>query len=185
MVDGQGGVQQGDNYGVININHSIPQQAKEDDAYKGKLDKLMEHLTFERMNARLHNVAAAFPKTCKWLFRHQSFLSWNNESKVHENNGLDQGQTWLRQIYYYEEHLGLGEKEVVRSVDDPELLLQRACAQQSCKVESRSLSIIGAPNAVRSILNFSCEIDSSDRTTNEQMSCGQKCVGNQQGFSSG
>ena len=88
VVDGQGVAQQGDNYGVININHGTPEQVKEDNAYKDKLDKLMKSLTFERMDARLHNVAAAFPKTCKWLFRHQSFLSWNNESKVHEHNGF-------------------------------------------------------------------------------------------------
>ncbi|KAK5089797.1 hypothetical protein LTR70_006171 [Exophiala xenobiotica] len=87
-VEGQGVVQQGDNHGVININHGICQQAKEDDAYKVKLDKLMENLTFVRMEARLHNVAIAIPKTCGWVRDHSQFRKWSDKREIQKHNGF-------------------------------------------------------------------------------------------------
>jgi len=85
VADGHAVVHQGDYHGVTNHFYHQNQLAKEPDTVKVEL---MKSLTFARMDARLHNVATAFPKTCAWLFRHRNFLSWNDESKVHEHNGF-------------------------------------------------------------------------------------------------
>jgi len=88
VVNGQGVVQQGDNYGVLNINHGISQTAKEDDVCKVKLDKLMENLTFERMETRLHNVAIAIPRTCGWVRDHSQFRKWSDKREIQKHNGF-------------------------------------------------------------------------------------------------
>lgn len=85
VADGHAVVHQGDYHGVTNHFYHQNQSTKEPDTVK---IELMRSLTFARMDARLHNVATAFPKTCAWLFRHRNFLSWNDESKVHEHNGF-------------------------------------------------------------------------------------------------
>lgn len=88
VVDGQGVAHQGDNYGVITINNSGFYQVKEHDAYKDKFNKLMENLTFDRMDARLHNVAIAIPKTCGWVRNHSQFENWSNKREVQKHNGF-------------------------------------------------------------------------------------------------
>lgn len=40
------------------------------------------------MSARVRNVAMALPTTCEWLPRHQCFIAWIDDNKIHEHHGF-------------------------------------------------------------------------------------------------
>lgn len=61
----------GDNYGAIHTHHHhYPEEINQ------PFRVLLDSLTFDRIHARLHNVAQALPNTCQWLFDHYCFTTW-------------------------------------------------------------------------------------------------------------
>ncbi|KAJ9662198.1 hypothetical protein H2198_001549 [Neophaeococcomyces mojaviensis] len=66
---------------IIHSYHGFQLQA---DTY----ETLLRSLTFDRMDARLHNVAATLPTTCEWLIRHEQFAVWTDVSRNHEHHGF-------------------------------------------------------------------------------------------------
>ena len=87
-VKDQACVHQGDNNSVHNHFYPRSQEPNQPEADNGELRKLLESLSFKRMDARLQNIATALPRTCKWLFHHKHFLSWSNEGQHDEHNGF-------------------------------------------------------------------------------------------------
>ncbi|KAK5941082.1 hypothetical protein PMZ80_006359 [Knufia obscura] len=85
-IDGYAVVHQGDNhyYGGENARNANTVDADRQERY----NVLVESLTFPRMDARLRNVEAALPSTCKWLLHHSQFLAWNATDRVQEHNGF-------------------------------------------------------------------------------------------------
>lgn len=81
---------QGDNNGTLVHNHYYNQPVDGIDSRieAEQCEKLMDTLSFERMEARLHNVKAALPQTCTWLFRHEHFLAWLDEQQARRNGFL-------------------------------------------------------------------------------------------------
>lgn len=53
-----------------------------------KYDILLESLTFDRMGARLRNVAMPFVNTCKWVFEDKHFCQWIDESNIGKHHGF-------------------------------------------------------------------------------------------------
>ncbi|KAJ9661139.1 hypothetical protein H2198_002083 [Neophaeococcomyces mojaviensis] len=90
---------QGDNNGILVIGQSPCLQP-------GKYDILLQSLTFERMDARLRNVAKALPKTCEWLFRHKQFAAWIDDSKADDHHGF----LWIKG------KPGSGKSTIIKSV---------------------------------------------------------------------
>lgn len=89
-INGQGahlGDHIGDRIETHNHYHGSPKH-NSTESDEGRLKILVESLKFQRMDARLHNVKSAHAKTCKWLFRHQAFLKWNDDSKRQDHNGF-------------------------------------------------------------------------------------------------
>ncbi|KAK5075725.1 hypothetical protein LTR70_010046 [Exophiala xenobiotica] len=74
---------QGDNHGTLVNNHYHFQRSQKD-----KCCTLLESLTFDRMNARLRNVATPVPHTCRWLRTSEKFLAWIDEGRIQEHHGF-------------------------------------------------------------------------------------------------
>lgn len=54
----------------------------------GMYETLLRSLTFDRMDARLCNAAAALPTTCEWLIHHEQFAVWTDVSRNYEHHGF-------------------------------------------------------------------------------------------------
>lgn len=80
-ISGDARVHLGDRY-IANHYHAATKP--QPDIY----ETLLDSLTFDRMNARIHNVLAALPMTCDWLPQHTDFLAWIDNSKFHEHHGF-------------------------------------------------------------------------------------------------
>lgn len=78
-LDGNATLWQGDNYGTL--VYSYPHTAV---AQQNQYRILLDSLTFDRMDARLRNIATALPDTCRWLFQHPTFRSWTGELQTFE-----------------------------------------------------------------------------------------------------
>lgn len=65
----------GDQYGTHNHFYGRDPSNAEPATSADRLKLLVASSTFKRMDARLHNIATALPKTCTWLFRHPAFQS--------------------------------------------------------------------------------------------------------------
>ncbi|KIX08700.1 uncharacterized protein Z518_03357 [Rhinocladiella mackenziei CBS 650.93] len=50
--------------------------------------RLLDSLTFERMDARLMNVSNALTKTCTWLFQEEKFKLWIKRSNIEDHQGF-------------------------------------------------------------------------------------------------
>lgn len=74
---------QGDNYGLQVHNHFHRPGSHQD-----KCQILLESLTYDRMDARLRNVATAVPNTCQWLFSHERFRAWADPSQMPQHLGF-------------------------------------------------------------------------------------------------
>lgn len=53
-----------------------------------KLKRLVDSLTLKRMDARLHNIATALPKTCTWHIRQTTFKNWIDDQESQEHEGF-------------------------------------------------------------------------------------------------
>ena len=82
-VHGNASMWQGDNHGVTINNYHYLQRSQQD-----KCRMLLESLAFDRMDARLRNVATALPETCQWLRSHPHFLAWIDEGRMQEHCGF-------------------------------------------------------------------------------------------------
>lgn len=71
--------QLGDNFIYNHFNGPPP-----DDVY----DTLLQALTFNQMDARLRNVAAALPSTCEWIKSRDESRIWSEHHSVEENHGI-------------------------------------------------------------------------------------------------
>lgn len=69
--------------GDITHNHYHLQGSQQD-----KYDVLLDSLTFDRMDARLRNVAMPFANTCQWFFDHESFNQWIDRNRTQEHHGF-------------------------------------------------------------------------------------------------
>lgn len=87
-VSGNGYLWQGDHYGPQIHHHYPSHQSSQHDKYH----ILLESLTFDRMNARLRNVATALSNTCQWLQRHRDFCAWADPARVQEHGGF----SWIK-----------------------------------------------------------------------------------------
>jgi len=67
------------------INHNY---FNRDASQPDKYETLLKSLQFDRMDARLLNIATALPKTCRWLFRHKHFTAWLDEHKADHHYGF-------------------------------------------------------------------------------------------------
>lgn len=86
-VDGHASAVLGNQYGTFNYyQNSAPSHRNLSD--EQKLERLIASLVFERMDARLHNIATALPTTCTWIFNHSAFTSWLDNSKFWEHGGF-------------------------------------------------------------------------------------------------
>lgn len=70
----------GDNY-ITNHYHGAARQQSD-------YEPLLASLTYDRMDARFHNVATALPMTCDWLLRHPDFLAWIDDDRLDEHRGF-------------------------------------------------------------------------------------------------
>ncbi|KAJ9650855.1 hypothetical protein H2198_009842, partial [Neophaeococcomyces mojaviensis] len=87
-INGSAPVQQGDNHGVqIHYHQQAPAQSTADGG-ADKYEVLSQSLLFDRIDARVHNIKKALPKTCKWLFHHKHFNEWYFGRAVREHNGF-------------------------------------------------------------------------------------------------
>ena len=77
-ASGHAQVQQGNNYYYFYNG----QQSQD------KYEALLKSLTFDRMDARLHNVATALEKTSEWLIDHEQFKAWIDNSKAVYHHGF-------------------------------------------------------------------------------------------------
>lgn len=77
VVRDTAGAHLGDNN--ITNHYYAPVQAQAQ-PQPGLYEILLDSLTFDRMDARARNVAAALPKTCDCLPHHEKFLAWINGS---------------------------------------------------------------------------------------------------------
>ncbi|KAF2734985.1 hypothetical protein EJ04DRAFT_224485 [Polyplosphaeria fusca] len=50
--------------------------------------RLLESLRFEQIDARQWTIANASPGTCEWLFKHQQYLDWFDETKLQKHYGF-------------------------------------------------------------------------------------------------
>ena len=71
-------------FGDTTINHYYNGHGSQEDKY----NTLVRTLMFDQMDARLRNVAIALPMTCEWLFRHQEFTAWTDDSNIAEHHGF-------------------------------------------------------------------------------------------------
>jgi len=69
-VHGTATMWQGDMQGIQINNHYHLQRSRE-----GRCRILLKSLTFDRMNARLYDLAVALPNTCRWLQSSRQFLA--------------------------------------------------------------------------------------------------------------
>ncbi|EXJ62786.1 hypothetical protein A1O7_03225 [Cladophialophora yegresii CBS 114405] len=53
-----------------------------------KYQRLLDSLTFERMDARLLNIANALPQTCRWVFDEKEFRTWITRNEIEDNHGF-------------------------------------------------------------------------------------------------
>ncbi|MBA7489877.1 hypothetical protein ES702_00411 [subsurface metagenome] len=75
----------GDMYGnLVNNHYHLQAQGLRLDNYS----LLLRSLVFERMDARLRNVAAALPNTCQWLLRHEQFRAWVDPLRIQDHHGF-------------------------------------------------------------------------------------------------
>lgn len=87
-VTGQASAFLGNKYETHNYYCEQGQKGEAPEAESTRQKMLVDSLTFKRMDARLHNIAPALPKTCKWLFRHDAFLAWNDDARMEEHKGF-------------------------------------------------------------------------------------------------
>jgi hypothetical protein len=55
---------------------------------QGKYQRLLQSLTFERMDARLLNITNALPQTCQWVFKEEKFKMWIARIKIEDHHGF-------------------------------------------------------------------------------------------------
>ena len=55
---------------------------------QAKYQRLLQSLTFERMDARLLNITNALPQTCRWVFKEEKFQIWIARKEVEDNHGF-------------------------------------------------------------------------------------------------
>lgn len=77
-ASGHAQVQQGNNY------YNFYNEQRTQDKY----EILLKSLTFELMDARVHNIATALPTTNEWLFDHEQFTAWIDDSKAVCHHGF-------------------------------------------------------------------------------------------------
>ncbi|KIW71217.1 hypothetical protein, variant [Phialophora macrospora] len=55
---------------------------------QAKYHRLLQSLTFERMDARLLNIKNALPRTCRWIFEEEKFTMWITRKGIEDNHGF-------------------------------------------------------------------------------------------------
>lgn len=87
-IDGRARVQQGD---TITVNYYNDDRSS-DSPEQRKFRKLVGSLAFDRMDARMRNVAHALPSTSQWLFHHAAFSEWLDANLATVHHGF----FWLK-----------------------------------------------------------------------------------------
>ncbi|KAJ9650362.1 hypothetical protein H2198_010331 [Neophaeococcomyces mojaviensis] len=85
VISGSAQVLQGDSHVHQHHYHGCPLRPE-------KYELLHRSLSFDRMDARLHNIETPLSQTCTWLQSHEKFVTWTNPSQVEEHHGL----LWLK-----------------------------------------------------------------------------------------
>lgn len=78
----------GDNVGIHHHYYENVKASQRSNIEDEKYRLLLDSLAFEQMDARLRNVTTALPDTCTWVFRHEKFTSWSDESQWSEHKGF-------------------------------------------------------------------------------------------------
>jgi type II secretory ATPase GspE/PulE/Tfp pilus assembly ATPase PilB-like protein len=73
------------NDGNVSINLKNGSMAADEQA---KYQRLLQSLTFERMDARLLNITNALPQTCRWFFKEKEFDMWITRNGIEDNHGF-------------------------------------------------------------------------------------------------
>jgi ankyrin repeat protein len=55
---------------------------------QAKYQRLLQSLTFQRMDARLLNIANALPQTCRWILKEEKFKMWIARKEIEDNHGF-------------------------------------------------------------------------------------------------
>ncbi|OAP58336.1 hypothetical protein AYL99_07426 [Fonsecaea erecta] len=55
---------------------------------QSRYQRLLQWLTFVRMDARLRNITDALPQTCKWLFKEEKFKMWIERIEIEDHLGF-------------------------------------------------------------------------------------------------
>lgn len=78
----------GNQYQTNNYYNGHPESSGTSDSKAEQTKRLIDSLTFKRMDARLHNIATAFPKTCTWLYKHKVWKDWIDDDEAKKHHGF-------------------------------------------------------------------------------------------------